>query len=216
MYFAIPALAMLLVLLAWGISNLKIPLRWLTVLLLLTLTANPLYSYYTKLDKEPWRETAKFLEQSAHSGDAIVLCAYYTQSPFQYYFKPQENIKIFAPSKAAEIPVVLDSIPRLWLVQSYDFFTAEKKTSEALVARLQQNHTAAEPVLIHGPADPNPNALWITDIRVTLYDSGVPVYCLRNLLVLLKPALSQVTVPDSILVHYFERYVLICAVLAIS
>jgi mannosyltransferase len=75
--------------------------------------------------KEEWRAAARYVEEHASPGDAVLCHADYVRIPFQYYFRGEEPV--FAPfggpvSGADEVAGALEGLTdfeTVWLVQSH-------------------------------------------------------------------------------------------------
>jgi mannosyltransferase len=166
--YTIPALAAFLILLAWALFALAVPLRVIALAVFFALTAYTLHGYYTGLDKAPWREVAKLVREEVRPGDMVVLNAFYISEVFNYYFRVPNGVTVAAPQFIEDIPASLDSAPRIWLVQAYD--STPREATRVLLARIATNRTASEPVHFHDWTKPNPHAFWLSDIRVTRYE----------------------------------------------
>ena len=84
-----PALYLLV---AMGISNLKVRRLAYPVLLVVALLTMPhLVDYYANEQKEQWRDAAAFVGSNTDERDVLVFCASYAQGPFDYYFRQQQQ-----------------------------------------------------------------------------------------------------------------------------
>jgi len=84
--YLIAASPALLLLVAKGLSNLKIALYPLLLVIVLLATPN-LTDYYCNIQKEQWREVAAFIEVNSEKDDVCIFCADYIQGPFDYYYQ---------------------------------------------------------------------------------------------------------------------------------
>ena len=166
--YTLPALAAVIIALAWVFSRLPIAVRSLLVAIFLVLSGVALNQYYFGLDKEPWRETAQFVTEKARPGDLVALQASYVRQVFTYYFHAPAGVQVCAPWLNTEIPEAVDSASRIILVQSYD--TKPQPSTAELLMRVRKNRTATQPVEIVGRRPVNPWAAWVPPIRVTLFE----------------------------------------------
>jgi hypothetical protein len=163
--YTIPALAGVILLLAWSVSRLPMWPRVILITALLIIHGYALHSYYTKLDKEPWREAARYVAEMAQPGDVIVLNASFTRSVFQYYFTGPDDVLILAPWKTEDIPTALDAAERIVLIQSYDM--RPQPIMEELLPRIANGRRKSETKQIEALKLNNPWAYWLPGIRVT-------------------------------------------------
>jgi mannosyltransferase len=104
------------------------PPRWSIAVLLLTLALDgvSITWYYTRLDKENWRDATAYVLAHAAPGDRIVFYAPYTRIPFDLY-RNLQNAPPSAPpqgpaqgqSLAAAVDEIRSGSPRAWLVLSH-------------------------------------------------------------------------------------------------
>jgi hypothetical protein len=127
-----------------------------------------LYNYYTKLDKEPWREAAALVRKEVRPGDAIVLDAPFIRDVFKYYFGAPAGVQVIAPWSQADIPATLDSVSRIILVQAYALLPSDVASN--LRTRIAANRQAEATIPVRGRVEPNPYAYWLPDIRVTCFE----------------------------------------------
>jgi len=117
---ASPALYLLV---AKGLSNLKVRSIIYPVILLIVLLALPnLANYHTEYGKSQWRDVAQHVELNAQENDVLVFCANFAQSPFDYYYKG--NLDEFGISNTVEdteeiaafVNEATSGKQRLWLI----------------------------------------------------------------------------------------------------
>jgi len=59
-----------------------------SIILILVVSINPLYSYYVENVKTPWKDISLYVEENSHADDKIILnLPYYSKTEFGYYFK---------------------------------------------------------------------------------------------------------------------------------
>ncbi len=103
--------------------------------------------YYALPVKEQWRETVNFIEYRVQPDDAIVICADYTQEPFDYYY--EGDLERFGIGRdvtdTKKIDAVVDNAmagkERLWLVLSNQGVAI---TEEHLLSRFGSESVIAE------------------------------------------------------------------------
>lgn len=171
--YTIPALAGLLLLLAWSLHVLP---RWVSALALASLTyfsATALHDYYTKIDKDPWRQTVAMMRPFAKPGDVIVVNPSWTDKPFNYYVTPADQWEIHALKYADSLQAFIGAQTRFWIVNSYHTGASNQPRlvgppDSLLYERL--SITAADSL------DLNPRAIHFRRMRATLYtrrDTGL-------------------------------------------
>lgn len=120
---ASPALYLLV---AKGLSDLKVRKVIYPALLIIVLLALPnLANYYINYGKEQWREVAQLVELNAGENDVLVFCADYVQGPFDYYY--QGRLEEFGINRnientediAAFVNEATSRKQRLWLIVSH-------------------------------------------------------------------------------------------------
>jgi hypothetical protein len=82
--------------------------------------------YYTRLEKENWRDATAYVLAHAAVGDRIVFYAPYTRIPFDLYRSLQDAPRSAPPqgpdpgqSLAAAVDEIRSGSPRVWLVLSH-------------------------------------------------------------------------------------------------
>ena len=77
-----------------GISNIHYKyLKIIIVSVIIVFSMIYIWKYYTKINKEQWRDVAYYINTDANDGDLILFNAGYTQLPFNYYSKRTDLIK---------------------------------------------------------------------------------------------------------------------------
>jgi uncharacterized membrane protein len=166
--YSIPGLVGLLLLVAASLAHLGGARRVAATAVFIVLTAVPLYRYYTMVDKDPWRQTAAFVEQAAAPGDVIVAVPPWTMRPFGYHLRPPEGVRVAAPRDTALVDTLLAGTNRIWLVASYP--ARESVVPKYLANALAASARAGETNVINESLRINPDALHIARIRVTPFD----------------------------------------------
>jgi len=123
--YTISALPACYLLAARGIGYFKdMKVTYILVIGITLLSLIGLQLYYSQPVKEQWREAVHFIEFRAQPDDAIVICADYTQEPFDYYY--EGDLERFGIGRdvtdTQKIDAVVDNATagkeRLWLVLS--------------------------------------------------------------------------------------------------
>ena len=164
--YTIPALAGVILLLAWSVTKLSIRWRAGVVAVYLLLSGYTLYHYYAGLDKDPWRETARYVEQIARPGDVVVLGTPYTKDVFNYYYGRAEEIPL-VPLRQDSALTTIDSAARIILVEGYDM--RQKAEQEALIERITASRTRSDSRRMDMFKAHNPWKYWMAELRVTTY-----------------------------------------------
>lgn len=163
--YTIPALLVIIFLMSSSAATLQAIPRVLFVLLILGLTVSPLWDYYTKVDKEPWRETAQFLEERVKPGDVILAYPLYTHDALRHYLPVALRPKFLRGKTDEELNQALADCERAWIVTSYPVTT---RNGEARLARLHTWGNEIRRTVINNGLAMNPNAFWCPDIVVEL------------------------------------------------
>jgi len=108
--------------------------------------------YYTKINKEQWRDVAYYINTDANDGDLILFNAGYTQLPFNYYSKRTDLIKKPFPKigkqvneeNIKELEPTVEGHRRVWVILSHSRDEKElisKKLIEAYSFWFQKEYT---------------------------------------------------------------------------
>ena len=164
--YTIPALAAVLLVLAWVLSTLQISLRVFLMLILLAVSAVVLADYYTKVDKDPWRQTVALLRPRLKSGDVVIVNPPWAVHLLRYYLSERDASEICAPWSVSDVRGRLETAPRFWLITAYgtssDLRTAVQHAADSCGLRVM-SLTVRDSVVI------NPHAYFVGDIRADLY-----------------------------------------------
>ncbi|GAG15086.1 unnamed protein product, partial [marine sediment metagenome] len=110
-------------LVAKGLSNLKVKWVIYPLLLAIVLLATPnLVNYYTQYQRQQWRETAELVELNTQENDVLLFCPRMRYCPFPYYY--QGELDEFAIEQnvedteeiAALVNEAISKKERLWLI----------------------------------------------------------------------------------------------------
>ena len=164
--YTIPALAALLLILAWVLSTLRVSLRVFLILTLLAVSADSLADYYTKVDKDPWRQTVELLRPRLQRGDLVIVNPPWAVRSLRYYLAEGDSIEIRAPWRVDDIRARLETASRFWLITAYkgssDLRTAVRQAADSCGIRVL-SLSARDSVVV------NPRAYLVGDIRADLY-----------------------------------------------
>ena len=165
--YTIPALAALLLILAWVLSTLRVSLRVFLILTLLAVSADSLADYYTKVDKDPWRQTVELLRPRLQRGDLVIVNPPWAVRSLRYYLAEGDSIEIRAPWRVDDIRARLETASRFWLITAYkgssDLRTAVRQAADSCGIRVL-SLSARDSVVV------NPRAYLVGDIRADLYE----------------------------------------------
>lgn len=165
--YTIPALAALLLVLGWGLATLPVPLRIFLILILSVVSTDALADYYTKVDKDPWRQTVELLRPRRQPGDLLIVNPPWAVRSLKYYVAERDSVEIYAPWKTDSVSVRLEAAPRFWIVTAY-------KMSNPLRTTIQQAADSCGvriiSLAVRDSVAVNPRAYFVGDIRADLYD----------------------------------------------
>jgi len=164
--YTIPALAAALLLAAAGIAQLRAAFRAGALAVLLVLTGVTLAQYYTLVDKDPWRQTAEFLERESRAGDVIVVFPKWTYRPLGYYLEAPAGVRVAVPRSDEDLSGLALGAERIWLVESYPGPAALRRGIEA---GIDAEFAEASAIVINDQLALNPHAYKLKPIRVTCY-----------------------------------------------
>lgn len=163
---ASPALYLLV---AKGLSSLKVRRIIYPVILIIVLLALPnLTNYYTEYDKEQWRDVVQHVELNGQENDVLIFCADYMQMPFDYYYKG--GLEEFGISKYEEdiedIAALVNNATigkqRLWLILSH--FNVDPPAAPPIETYLRERY----------PGDAMVMEKEFAKVRVILFDLKEP------------------------------------------
>jgi uncharacterized membrane protein len=126
--YAVAASLALYLLAAKGIKNLAYaPAKLIITGIIIFLSLSTVWTYYVKVQKEQWREAAKYVEARAQPGDLVLFNTGYSRSPFNYYSKRADLIKKSFPKGTPKhegetiekLAPTLRDHERVWLILSH-------------------------------------------------------------------------------------------------
>ncbi|MCC6477441.1 glycosyltransferase family 39 protein [bacterium] len=163
--YTMPGLLVVVFLMAIAAASLQAMPRQILVIFLLGATCWPLWDYYTKVDKDPWRQTAEYIAPRWQEGDVLIAMPQFTHSSAVWYFPA--DVKASAPHvrSEADLQYALARAERLWVVQSYEI-KGEVRRRIADAAGSWGKEVQSSDVL--SPQQVNPYATWIAPIHVSL------------------------------------------------
>ncbi|NUO19554.1 glycosyltransferase family 39 protein [bacterium] len=162
-----PALLGVLAFAGWTVAQQKRPLQFITAGLILGFTLLPLYNLYTKLDKDPWRQTVSMLSSEFKAGNRLVVFPFYAEHPLRYYLEiDRQNIAL--PRTVSDLSKSLPDSGTVWFVSAKysrtDSLDAEFRN--LLSARGQQTFQESFPE----KKDVNPFVFQLHPITLTRYE----------------------------------------------
>ncbi len=164
--YSIPALGAVLITLGFVLARIPHKLRGVLIGILIGLHVIPLYYFYTRIDKDPWRQTAEMLQPQVREKDMLVVVVLFAKLPFDHYYKPVEGVPLVAVEHADEFGKIPEDIERVWLIASY------KGRTPAAVSLYDSlsNWGTADPTIVMKDILPmNPYRYFAVDIRVTAF-----------------------------------------------
>jgi hypothetical protein len=135
-----------------GISN--IPYKYLKIIVVsvvIVFSMVNIRGYYTKINKEQWRDVANYIDTDAQNGDLLLFNASSTQMPFNYYSKRTDLIKKPFPKigrqvdeeNIKELEFTVKGHRRVWVILSHSKDKKElitKKLIEAYSSSYQKKY----------------------------------------------------------------------------
>lgn len=164
--YTIPALAAALILAAAGIAQLRGAFRAGALAIVLVLTGAALADYYTLVDKDPWRQTAEYLESESRAGDVIVVFPRWSYRPLGYYLAAPPDVRVAVPRSEEDLAGLAAAAERVWLVESYP---GPAVLRGAIGALLGASYAESSAVMIDERLACNPHAYKLKPIRVACY-----------------------------------------------
>ena len=165
--YGIPGMAAVVLAIAWALTVFPRGLRIALVAATLALTVVPLFSYYTKLDKDPWRQTAERLRAWAAPQDVVVEYPGWTEEPLNFYLRSDSSIRVLNPPEEADIRPFIHNAARIWLVRSYRPYSAESE--RLLLAALAETHVADSLIRVNDDLIRNPWTVHMAKISITRF-----------------------------------------------
>jgi hypothetical protein len=109
--------------------------RAVVVMVVLALQGYGLFTYYTGITHDQWREVVKYVEETACPGDLVIFFASYGRTAYDYYSRRTDLTyqQISAPDRDGvvqnlqELPATLLNTNRAWLIE-YQVENAEPVT----------------------------------------------------------------------------------------
>jgi 4-amino-4-deoxy-L-arabinose transferase-like glycosyltransferase len=163
--YTIPVLPLVLIVLGWAIAGFEMLPRRIVAGLLVILTLFPLYDYYTKLDKVPWRQTFDRLKSEVRAGDLVICDPPWANPIVNYYFDPPGGVKLLFPQELISIDRAQRNARRIWLLRSY----GKTAVSERLNSRFTSEWTLIKTRNFTDEYPLNPHAVFIAQLELDQY-----------------------------------------------
>jgi hypothetical protein len=163
--YTITGLLVVVFLMAIAAASLQAIPRQALVILLLGVTCWPLWDYYTKVDKDPWRQTAEYILPRWQDGDVLIAMPQFAQPSAVWYFP--DDVKACAPHvrSEADLQYALARAERMWFVQSY---AIKSEVGRRIVDAAGSWGKELRSSDVLSPHQVNPYATWIVPIHVSL------------------------------------------------
>jgi mannosyltransferase len=165
--YTLPASIGVLIAVAWSVSTLMPILQRLWTLALILITTIGLIYYYQGSDKDPWRETAQYLNANVRAGDLVVMSPGYVAEPLSFYYHAAPGVAAAAVRRATPVDSVLDDHARVWLVTAYG--AEQGDLLGHLHASVALGREFRRRWFISPYRPPNPYALWQAAVKTELY-----------------------------------------------
>ena len=165
--YTIPALAAFILALGWAVSVFPRGIRIAAILFILCVTVKPLYYYYTKADKDPWRQTAELIRQNMHDEDLIVTNTWYNQYALSYYLNAENSVRVIAPPNHDNLSDLVRHAPTVWFVKAYG--REQKALTQSIESTIQDYCKAGTSSEMKKQLQVNPWVMNLDEISVTKY-----------------------------------------------
>jgi uncharacterized membrane protein len=107
-----------IILLSKGMLNIKPKYFKVTLVFFLVISILPLYSYYSNVDKQQWREVSEYVKPKATDDELIIISLFSGQVPFRYYYGDNENIHGVRTFNEDTIELIKDK-ESVWFILSF-------------------------------------------------------------------------------------------------
>lgn len=165
MRYTITALAAILLLMGWIVAQTKKPLQILAIGLFLVLNAVPLYHYYTKFDKDPWRQAVAWLIPQIASADHILVHPQRAPMPFEYYYRNLFQHDVVIPKDTTQIASLLPDSGTVWFVTAT--YSHSKPMRDAVYSVLAESCECDSTYRTAELYPRNPYLIFRADIEIT-------------------------------------------------
>ncbi len=118
--FTIPVLPLLLILFGLALTRLRSFARWMSVAAVVVLTAIPVFSFHTKVDKPTWREALETMNDRLSPGDLIIRDPGWLKPLTAYYLHPPPGVHQLSPYSVTDLEEPLGSAREVWVITMED------------------------------------------------------------------------------------------------
>jgi mannosyltransferase len=162
--YTIPGLLIVICLMATASASLQALPRQLFVVVILGLTVYPLWNYYTKVDKDPWRQTGEYLSARLTSTDVVIPFPPFTDKAIKHYLLPHLREQVIRTDSVQALEPLLKNANRIWVVESYQ---ANSPEYLAMIPLLRNTGHEVRSVNITSMQNLNPFAFWVCPIIIS-------------------------------------------------
>ncbi len=161
-----PALIGCMLILGWSLAELPKLIRSLFAFTIFGLILVPLYSYYTKLDKEPWREVAQQISAETKPGTMILADRGYIRECLENYLPEQTRPNLQTVSTGLFVRPEFYYSNHIIRVSAYS--KEVQASMDSITADLHRGWTLTDSTVSPDPSDVNPHTFsWVAPITVT-------------------------------------------------
>ncbi len=171
MRYMAPGLLVVVFLMATAAASLQQWPRRLFVTFLVVLTAFPLWNYFTKVDKDPWRQTSEYLAERVKPGDVIISNPRFVRPSLAFYLPDELKPQYIRPSSVADLEAALATATRVWEISSY---STQDSASLAMMNTVKSWGTELRRVKMNEMLKMNPNRFWSAPIEIALKENKHP------------------------------------------
>lgn len=163
--YTISGLLVVIYLMSSASASLQALPRTLFVIFILGLTAYPLLDYYTKVDKDPWRQSIEYLSERVKPNDVIVAYPHFVRGAVLHYLPSNLRAQFLRINSEDEFEQSLADPERVWEITSYD---AHESRDITQLAQLDSWGKVLRRVNIDEDLKMNPHRFWSANITITL------------------------------------------------
>lgn len=165
--YTAPAIVVFLILAGYALSLIPWKPRIAALVVLIALNLWPLYENYTRVDKDPWRQTVAYLNANLQAHDMILLDPTYASSPFRYYYQDRKDVLYRRLRFLAEFREVPGHIQRVWFVFAH-FHTP--LAGEDVYNKLTEWGNPEDTIHMTETLPMNPDRYFASEIDITRFD----------------------------------------------
>ena len=165
MRYTITVAAVVLILLGWILVQMKKPQRLVVGGLLIAAHVVPLFTYFTMVDKDPWREAMAWFAPQVAPDDRILIQHAHAHMPMEYYFPRLMEHEVTKLRRKDDLAAQLPDSGTFWFVAPHYSFS--KPLREAMYTALSERCDCDETYKTADLYPRNPYLIFRADIEIT-------------------------------------------------